>query len=114
MKDLDPFVLLAVFQEMLGPLLWVILALTLFGSLSFLFLLIKEKGLVHRRFVRAQAVGIVGGFLALYIMAKVTMSGFTDSGGPIDWLLICGIWGGGFIGLTVLAYVIQGLRRIFG
>lgn len=112
MKDLDPFVFLAVFQEMLGPLLWVLIGLALFGIAAFIVLLVREGGLVHRRFVLAQAVGILGGFAALVIMAKVTLSGFTDAGGPVDWLLICAIWGGGFVGATVLAYVAQGYRGL--
>ena len=112
MKDLDPFVFLAVFQEMLGPLLWVLIGLALFGIAAFIVLLVREGGLVHRRFVLAQAGGILGGFAALVIMAKVTLSGFTDAGGPVDWLLICAIWGGGFVGATVLAYVAQGYRGL--
>ena len=31
MKELDPFILLAVFQEMLGPLLWILLAVVVLG-----------------------------------------------------------------------------------
>ena len=112
MKDLDPFVFLAVFQEMLGPLLWVLIGLALFGIAAFIVLLVREGGLVHRRFVLAQAVGILGGFAALVIMAKVTLSGFTDAGGPVVGLLLCAIWGGGFVGATVLAYVAQGYRGL--
>jgi len=112
MKDLDPLVFLAVFQEMLGPLLWVFIALAVFGLAAFALLLLKEKGLVPRRFVIAQIFGVLGGFAALFIMAKVTLSGFTDAGGPVDWLLICAIWGGGFVGGTILAYIAQGYRRL--
>ena len=32
MKDLDPLVFLAVFQEMLGPLLWLMLFVIIAGS----------------------------------------------------------------------------------
>ncbi len=52
--------------------------------------------------VGAQAIGLLGGALALVVMAKVLSSGFTDAGGPADWFLIalslawpCGNYGVG-------------------
>ncbi len=108
MKELDPLILLAVFQEMLGPLLWVLLAVIILGLLAFLALLAREKGLVSRRLVRSEALGVVGGALALVLMAKVSSSGFTDAGGPADWLLIALVFGAGLIGSTILAYTVAG------
>lgn len=108
MKELDPLVLLAVFQEMLGPLLWLLLAVVVLGLLAFVALLVREKALVSRRLVRSEAAGIVGGVLALILMAKVSSSGFTDAGGPIDWLLIALVFGVGLIGSTILVYTVAG------
>lgn len=108
MKELDPFVLLAVFQEMLGPLLWVLLAVVLLGLLAFVALLVRERGLVSRRLVRAEALGVIGGGLALVLMAQVSSSGFTDAGGPADWFLIALVFGAGLIGSTILFYTIGG------
>lgn len=113
MKDMDPLILLAVFQEMLGPLLWVLLAIVLFATLSFAVLMWRERGLSARRLVRAQVLGIPGGVLALVLMAQVSSSGFTDAGGPADWLLIALVFGLGLIGSTVLFYVVGGWRTLW-
>lgn len=108
MKELDPVVLLAVFQEMLGPLLWLLLAVAVLGLLAFAVLLVRERGLVARRLVRAQALGVLGGALALVLMAKVSSSGFTDAGGPADWFLIALVFGLGLAGSTLLVYTVGG------
>ena len=108
MKELDLFVLLAVFQEMLGSLLWLLLAIIVLGTLAFVVLLVREKGLVPRRLVCSQALGILGGALALVLMAKVSSSGFTDAAGPIDWLLIVLVFGIGLAGSAILLYTACG------
>lgn len=108
MKELDPLTLLAVFQEMLGPLLWVLLAVVALGLIAFAMLLVREKGLVSRRLVRSEVLGLAGGALALVLMAKVSSSGFTDAGGPADWLLIALVFGIGLVGSTILFYTLAG------
>ena len=114
MKELDPLILLAVFQEMLGPLLWLLLAVVVLGLLAFVVLLIRERGLVSRRLVRSEALGVIGGGLALVLMAQVSSSGFTDAGGPADWFLIALVFGLGLVGSTMLFYTVSGWwsRRI--
>lgn len=108
MQSLDPVVFLAVFQEMLGFLLWVLLAVIIIGTAAFIFLLLKEKTIVTRRLVISQLIGLFGGVLALILMVVVSSSGFTDAGGPIDWLLIGVIYGLGFIGTTIICYTFAG------
>ncbi len=108
MKELDPFVLLAVFQEMLGPLLWLLLAVVVLGLMAFVALLVRERGLVSRRLVRSQALGLIGAGLALVLMAQVSSSGFTDAGGPADWFLIALVFGLGLAGSTILFYTVGG------
>ena len=110
MKELDPLVFLAVFQEMLGPLLWILILLAVGATLAFLGLLIKEKGLVAKRLVRAELFGLLGGVLALVLMAKVSSSGFTDAGGPADWFLIAWVVGAGLVGTVILIYSFLGWR----
>lgn len=110
MKELDPLVFLAVFQEMLGPLLWILILLAVGATLAFLGLLIKEKGLVAKRLVRAELFGLLGGVLALVLMAKVSSSGFTDAGGPADWFLIALVFGAGLGGTVILIYSFLGWR----
>lgn len=110
MKDLDPMVFLSVFQEMLGPLLWILILLALGGTLAFLLLLKREKGIVAKRLVRAEMFGVLGGALALVLMAKVSSSGFTDAGGPADWFLIALVFGVGLIGTIIIVYSFLGWR----
>ncbi|MDP3422421.1 MAG: DUF5368 domain-containing protein [Burkholderiaceae bacterium] len=111
MKELDPLVFLSVFHEMLGPMLWLMLLLAVGGIAAFVALLLKEQGLVSRRLVRAELLGVLGGGVALVIMAKVSSSGFTDAGGPADWFLIALVYGVGLVGTTILAYSAMGWMR---
>lgn len=116
MRELDPIVLLAVFQEMLGaPLLWLLIILCIVTPLAFITLLLRERRLVSSRMLYSQAAGLLGGGLALVLMARVSSSGFTDAGGPADWLLIGLIFGLGLIVTTLTLYSIAGwtqaLRR---
>lgn len=108
MQSMDPMVFLAVFQEMLGPLLWLILFVVIGGTAAFVALLIKEKHIATKRLVGSEVVGVIGGILSLVLMAKVSSSGFTDAAGPIDWLLIAAVFGLGLVGTTILSYTISG------
>ncbi len=108
MKTMDPMVLLAIFQEMLGPLLWVLLAIGLLAPLAFILLLVRDRRLVTRRLVASQALGLLGGAGALILMAVVSSSGFADAGGPIDWLLILLIFLAGAVYTTLIAYTVVG------
>lgn len=108
MKELDPLVFLAVFQEMLGPLLWLLLGVSALGTAAFVILLIRERGFVPRRLVCSQALGLLGGAFALILMVKVSSSGFTDAGGPVDWLLIALVFSLGLAGSAILFYTIGG------
>lgn len=110
MKELDPLVFLAVFQEMLGPLLWLMLVVIFLGTAAFAVLLLKERAIDSKRLVRAELAGLFGGVLALMLMAKVSSSGFTDAGGPADWFLIALVFGLGLAGMTVLVYTVMGWR----
>jgi hypothetical protein len=106
MKNLDPMVFVSVFQELLGALFWPLVAFIVLGGLSVIFVVIREGGLRSARLVRAELVGLVGGFLAVGFMLWITNSRLVDVlGGPVDWLLTIGIWVAGAIGATLVAYV---------
>jgi hypothetical protein len=111
MKELDPLVFLAVFQEMLGPLLWIMLLVIVLGTAAFVALLMKEKTINSKRLVRAEFAGLIGGVLALVLMAKVSSSGFTDAGGPADWFLIALVFGLGLAGTAILVYTVMGWSK---
>jgi hypothetical protein len=110
MKDLDPLVFYYVFVEMMGPwLLWSLVLAAIFGLWAFFSVVIRERGISSKRLVRSEIAGLFGGAGALVLMAHVTMSGFTDAGGPVDWLLVGLIWGAGLAGTTILSYALLGL-----
>lgn len=110
MKDLDPLVFVAVFQEMLGILFWPLVAFVVLGAVALLAVLIRDHGLESRRLVRAEALGILGGFAAIALMLWVTASNPRDLlGGPIDWLVTLAIWIAGAFGTTIFLYVMQSL-----
>jgi hypothetical protein len=109
MKELDIATLLAVFQKMLGWTLWPLIALAVLATLAFLFVLLRDRGVVPRRLVWAEALGVAGGVTAVMVMFAVTNSGLGDLGGPVDWLLVVGIFAMGLIGTAIGAYALFGL-----
>jgi hypothetical protein len=111
MKELDPLVFLSVFQEMLGFWLWVMLLGGLLVGIAFVALLVRERGIVSRRLVWSELLGLFGGLIALVIMAQVSSSGFTDAGGPADWFLIAMVYGAGLVATVVLVYTALGWRQ---
>lgn len=82
------------------------------GVSLFLQILVQEHGLSSKRLVRSEVIGLFGGVSALVLMAKLTVSGFTDAGGPVDWLLVGLIWGGGLAGTTLLSDALLGLMEV--
>lgn len=108
MKELDPLVLIAVFQEMLGAWLCIGLAATLGCAVALVLLVRRERTLRTRRLVACELLGLLGGGLALVVMAAVSSSGFTDAGGPADWFLIAVVYGLGGMATTALCYAVAG------
>ncbi|WBQ09420.1 DUF5368 domain-containing protein [Hyphomonadaceae bacterium ML37] len=109
MQELDPAVLLAVLLEMMGAWFWLLLLLALAGLGGFGWVVWRERTVSSGRLVRAQAFALLAGAGALVLMAHVTRSGFTDAGGPVDWLLIGVIFAAGWAGGTILLYAAIGL-----
>jgi hypothetical protein len=59
----------------------------------------------------SQALGLAGGLAALFFMWWITNSSIFDVGGPIDALLVLGIYLVGWAGATMLFYAASGLLR---
>lgn len=111
MKDVDLATLVAVFQEMLGPLLWVLVGVAAVATLAFVAVLLRERGLRPRRLVWAELLGLAGGVGAVLFVQTLTHSGFGDIGGPIDWVLLLGIFAAGTVGTALGAYALLGMLR---
>lgn len=109
MKDLDLATLIAVFEEMLGRTLWPIVAACALATATFLFVLLRDRGVVSGRMMRAELVGVLGGVGAVAAMFLVTNSTPADMGGPVDWLLAVGIFAAGLVGTTIGTYALMGL-----
>jgi len=108
MKELDPLILIAVFQEMLGPLLWLLIAIVLVSTLAFLGLLLRERKILSRRLMWSEVIGLFGGVISLVVMARVSSSGYSDAAGPADWILVAAVFAAGAIGTTVIFYTLFG------
>lgn len=108
MKELDPFILLAVFYEMMGPFIWALIAAVIVGCAAFIWLVIKDRGLHARRLLWSQLVGLLGGVLALILMVQVSSSGYLKVGGPADWFLIALVYGAGVVVSTIIIYTVSG------
>ncbi|MDQ2082779.1 DUF5368 domain-containing protein [Xanthobacteraceae bacterium Astr-EGSB] len=114
MKDLDIAVFISVFQEMLGGLLlWFLVAGAVLVTLAFIAVLVRERQISSRRLVWSELIGIAGGCAAVLFMQAITHSGFSDLGGPIDWLLVLLIFGLGAGGATLLGYAAFGTLHLF-
>jgi hypothetical protein len=109
MKELDIAVFVAVFHEMLGPLLWIGLAVAALVIVAFAWLVVRDRRLIAARLAWSELVGLGGAVVAVLIMQWVTSSGFSDIGGPIDWVLVAVIAVAGFVSATLTAYVGFGL-----
>jgi len=110
MKELTFSTMIAVFEEIFGPLLfWAMVVLALLGLMAFVYMLIRDRGLRALPFVRAEVVGLVGGVLAVWFVLFMTSSRITHLGGPIDLITVLLIWAVGAVGTVMVAYVVQGL-----
>lgn len=114
MKDYDVSIFLSVFYEMLGPLLWVLLAAAVVIAAGFVAVVIRDRRVSGRRMARAEIAGIAGGIAAVLLMQALTDSSLRDLGGAVDLLLVLAIWLAGAVGTTLLAYLAQSLRREAG
>lgn len=114
MKELDPLVFLAVFEEMLGAWLWVGLTGAAVALLAFLYVLLRDRGFRPRRLVWSEVAAMLGGVAAVLIMQRVTHSGFGDIGGPIDWVVGIAIFAAGAVLALVASYAALGLARRLG
>ncbi|MFS8037025.1 DUF5368 domain-containing protein [Xanthobacter sp. AM11] len=111
MKDLDPAVFAAVFQEILGPFFWPLVALVVLGAAAFVFVLIRDGKLVSARFLWSELIGLLGGVFAIWFTFAITSSDLADIGGPIDWVLLIALFAAGSVGGAIIAYVLLSLLR---
>ena len=111
MNDAEFTMLAAILQTMLGVFFWPLLIAIIALTVLFVLLLFKERQINSRRLLWAQVCGFFGGWLALWLMAVLSRSRFSDAGGPIDWLIISAVYLIGFIGTAIFYYTLSGWSR---
>lgn len=108
MSEYQFSMLVSIMEIMLGVFFWPLIIGVALLTLLFIVLLLKERQVFSRRLLHAQILGIFGGWFALWMMAVLSESRFTDAGGPIDWLVIIVVYILGFFGTAILWYTIAG------
>jgi O-antigen/teichoic acid export membrane protein len=112
MKELTLDTLLAVFEEMFGVwLFWGLVVAAAVITFLFVYALIRDRGLSSRRLVRAELTAPLGALGAILFVQYITNSGFSDVGGPIDWIVLALIGIAGAGGLMILVYTLMSLMR---
>ena len=110
MEQLTPGTMIAVFEEMFGPLLfWLMVVAAAAITLAYLYVLIRDHSVSWRKFLRAQLSLPFGAWAAIRFVQEITNSRLSDLGGPVDWLLVIGIGVVGAVGLAILVYTLQSL-----
>ncbi len=112
MEDFSLMTLLAVFEEMFGRgLFWAMVAVAVAITLAWVYVLIRDRAMSMRKFLLAQLSMPVGGIAAVWFVLLITNSGLRDIGGPIDWIVLLGVFVAGAIGFAILVYVVQSFVR---
>ena len=112
MQDMTLETMLAVFQEMFGPVLfWILVLAAIVIILLYLYVLVRDRALSMRKFLMAQLSMPIGAVAAVLFVQAVTDSHFRDIGGPVDMIVLLGVAVLGAVGLAILVYTAQSLVR---
>lgn len=112
MEEFSFMTILAVFEEMFGRVLfWAMVAVAAIITLAYIYVLIRDRSMSMRKFLLAQLSMPVGGIAAVWFVMLMTNSGLADIGGPIDWIVLLGVFVAGAVGFAILVYVVQSLLR---
>ncbi|VDC26743.1 DUF5368 domain-containing protein [Pseudogemmobacter humi] len=112
MKELTFPTLIAVLEEMFGRGLFrTMAALAVLITVLYLYVLIRDRAVSWRKFLRAQLSMPFGAVAAVLFVQRMTHSGFGDIGGPIDVIVLLGVAALGAAGTAILVYTLQSLIR---
>ena len=110
MQDLTLETLFAVFEEIFGFwLFWAMVAAAVIITVVYIYVLIRDRSVSWRKFLWAQLSMPFGAVAAVLFVQKMTSSGFSDIGGPIDVIVLLGVAVAGAIGLAILVYTLESL-----
>jgi uncharacterized membrane protein YhaH (DUF805 family) len=112
MEEFKISTFLAVFEEMFGMgLFWAMVAVAALITVAYLYVLIRDRSMSMRKFLLAQLSMPFGGVAAVAFVLAVTKSKLSDIGGPIDLIVLLGVFAAGAVGFAILVYVVQSLVR---
>ncbi len=109
MKAIIMMTLLGDFQQTLVIWFGAVFGVALIAARLFLVATLKDHGLSFRRFIWSQVVGFSGGAGVILFMQAVTQCAWSDFSGPIDLLILMGIYMTGWTASALLFYAIAGL-----
>ena len=112
MEEFKLSTFLAVFEEMFGVgLFWAMVAVAGLITLTYLYVLVRDRSMSMRKFLLAQLSMPFGGVAAVVFVLAMTQSKLSDIGGPIDLIVLLGVFAAGAVGFAILVYVVQSLVR---
>ncbi len=112
MKELTLETLIAVWEEMFGRgLFWAMVVMAALITVAYIYVLIRDRSMSMRKFLLAQLSMPVGAVAAVLFVQKMTSSGFSDIGGPIDVIVLLGVALAGAVGIAILVYTAQALIK---
>ncbi len=110
MKDLTFGTMIAVSQEIFGrTVFWIMVALAALITLTYFYVLIRDRAVSWKKFLLAQLSMPVGAVAAVWLLMATTHSRLSDIGGPIDVLVLLTVALGGAIGMAICVYTVGSL-----
>jgi len=110
MQELTFETMIAVFEEVFGPVLfWAMVAVAALVTLAYLYVLIRDRSVSWRKFLLAQLSMPVGAVLAVWFVMAMTDSQLSDIGGPVDVIVFLGVAALGAVGMGILVYTLEAL-----
>ena len=112
MEEFKLSTMIAVFEEMFGRgLFWAMVAVAAAITVAYLYVLIRDRSMSMRKFLLAQLSMPFGGVAAVVYVLAMTRSDLSLIGGPIDVMVLFGVFVAGAVGFAILVYVVQSLVR---
>lgn len=111
MKDFTPSGLLAIAQETVGAVFWVLVALAIAVIVGFAVALIRQRGFRGPAARIAVWTGVIAGVIATATAPMATQAGFANLSGALDWILLTVAGLAAMVSSAVLIFAVLGATR---
>lgn len=110
MKELTLQSLIAVFEEIFGRgLFWTLVALAAAVTLTYFYVLIRDRSVSWKKFLLAQLSMPFGAVASVWFVLTMTNSRLSDFGGPVDLIVFLFVALIGAVGMAILVYTLEAL-----